>query len=506
MDFDAILDRQLEEAAHLNGEHVHPKLLKMFQLAGMDATFVRGHGQYLWDAHDTRYLDFLSGGGAHFLGRNHPGVNAALISLLGRDLANLTVVNPALLSGLVAQRLLELAGPGFSKVIFANTGSETTEVCVRFARYVTRRRRFLYLEGAFHGRSYAAVSLCGSPALREGQDPLMPTCTPLRRNDLKQLRQELRMGDVAALVVEPVQGMTCEATDRAWLREAQLLCEEHGTLLVADEVQTGLGRTGSWFASTAMGVRPSMMTVSKTLSGGQVPVGAVLVSDEVYQRVFSTFTSGPFYFSTFAENNLAMAAALATLDGLAEIDAPARAAALGEQLRHGVETLARRYDCIERFAGRGLMACVYFRPSASSLRLRAEQAALAAADPGAFGAAVHVELYRKHKILVQIPGPGLDAVKILPPVCTTQDDVRAFLDALDDTLGAWYDGPGPAAALVRTSGGALLGQAAAALPTTGFAGAMRALLTRPTSPPWSPDAPAPAMPKKSSPPTDTRES
>lgn len=501
MEFDTILDQQLDEAARLNGEHVHPKLLKMFQLAGMDATFVRGNGQYLWDANDTRYLDFLSGGGVHFLGRNHPGVNAALVALLGRDLPNLTIVNPALLSGLVAQRLLELAGPGFSKVIFANTGTETTEICVRFARYVTRRRRFLYLEGAFHGRTYAAVSLCGTPALREGQEPLMPTCTPLRRNDLKQLRQELRMGDVAALVVEPVQGMTCEALDRAWLREAQLLCEEHGTLLVVDEVQTGLGRTGSWFSSVSMGVRPSMMTVSKTLSGGQVPVGAVLVSDEVYQRVFATFTSGPFYFSTFAENNLAMAAALATLDGLAEVDAPARAAELGEQLRRGVETLAGRYDCIERYAGRGLMACVYFRPSTRSMRLRAEQMALAAADPAAFGAAVHVELYRKHRILVQVPGPGLDAVKILPPVCTTEDDVCAFIDALDDTLGAWYDGPGPAAALVRTSGGAVLGQAAAALPTTGFAGAVRALFS--PAPP-APDTPAP--PKKAPPPTDTRES
>lgn len=499
--FDHVLDGQIEEAAGLNGQHVHPKLLKMFQLAGMDATFVRGNGQYLWDTHDNRWLDFLSGGGVHFLGRNHAGVNAALMAVLGRDLPNLSIVNPALLSGMVAKRLLELAGPGFSKVIFANTGTETTEVCVRFARYVTRRRRFLYLEGAFHGRTYAAVSLCGTPALREGQEPMMPTCTPLRRNDIKQLRQELRMGDVAALIVEPVQGMTGEVADRAWLREAQLLCEEHGTLLIVDEVQTGLGRTGSWFASTALGVRPSMMTVSKTLSGGQVPVGAVLVSDDVYQKVFSTFTSGPFYFSTFAENNLAMAAALATLDGLAELDAPARAAALGDQLRTGIEALARRYDCIDRYAGRGLMACVYFRPSNSSLRLRAEQAALAAADPAAFGAAVHVEMYRKHRILLQVPGPALDAIKLLPPVCTTDDDVRGFLDALDDVLGAWYDGAGPAAALLRTSGGAVLEQAASALPASGFGGTLRALMTR-SEPPARPTAPA----KKAYPPTDSRES
>jgi ornithine--oxo-acid transaminase len=404
-------------------------------------------------------------------------VNRALADVLTRDLPNLTIVNPALLSGAVAARLLEMAGPHFGKVVFANTGTECTEVCIRFARFVTKRRRFLYLDGSFHGRTYGAISLCGTPELREGQEPLMPTCTPLRRNDLRQLRQELAYGDVAALIVEPVQGMTCEVIDRAWLREAELLCEQHGTLLVIDEVQTGLGRTGDWFASTAMGVRPAMMTISKTLSGGQVPVGAVLVGEDVYQRVYGSFKSGPFYFSTFAENNLAMAASLATLEALKDMDAPRRAAELGRRIEAGVRALAERYDCIDRVAGLGLMRAVYFRPSGKA-RLRAEQAILGAADPAAFGAAVHVDLYRDHRILLQVPGPRLDAIKVLPAACTTEDDVAFFLAALDDTLGRYYAGQGPALGLGKTLATAAVEQVAAAVPVDAVPPAFRGALAR----------------------------
>jgi ornithine--oxo-acid transaminase len=218
-----------------------------------------------------------------------------------------------------------MGGPHFTKVVFANAGSESTEVALRFARQVTRRRRFLYVDGAFHGRSYGAISVCGWEAMRKGIDPAMPTCTPVRRNDIAHLRRELKMGDVAGFIFEPVQGMTGEVLDPGYLREAEALCEQHGTVMIADEIQCGLGRTGSWFVCKELGVRPHIMTVSKTLSGGQAAVGAVLVNENIYDKVYAGFGTGLVYFSTFAENNLAMAAALATLEALEEVDAPARA-------------------------------------------------------------------------------------------------------------------------------------------------------------------------------------
>jgi ornithine--oxo-acid transaminase len=175
IDIQALIDEQLNEASRLNKRYVHPKLSKLFALAGMEAFFHRGEGQYLWDAQGNRFLDFLSGGGVYFVGRNHPTVKAAVAQVAELDLPNLTITNPSLLGGILAKRLVDLAGGQFGKVLFGNTGTEATDLALRFARYCTRRRRFLYLEGAFHGRTYASISCCGFPDLREGMEPLMPT-------------------------------------------------------------------------------------------------------------------------------------------------------------------------------------------------------------------------------------------------------------------------------------------------------------------------------------------
>lgn len=470
----ALVEEHLGSSAHLSRKHVHPRLLRMFEMGGMNAVFTRAEGQYLWDADGRRHLDLLSGGGVHFIGRHHPRVREALRDILDLDLPNLPVVNASVLGGLLAERLLEVAGPPLSKVVFGSSGAEATEVCIRFARRATGRRRFLYLDGAFHGRTYGAISLCGFGEMKDGQDPLMPTCTPVPREDIRALERELRHGDVAALFVEGVQGMTCEALSAEYLRAARALCTTHGTAFVMDEVQTGLGRTGSWFACHDAGVEPDMLTVSKTLSGGEVPVSAVLMSDAIYDTVYAKFKAGPIYFSTFAENDLAMAAGLATLEVLEDIDAPARARALSARLRDGLAALAARHDVIDRVTGRGLIAGIVFKVSAGPA-LRVQQAVLRAADAGAFAAAVNVGLYRRGCI-VQIPGPGLDAIKILPPVILSDEDVDTFLTALDDVI-AEYRRPatGPAVALAqgiagdaaRTAGRALTRHVGRPSPGTG---------------------------------------
>jgi ornithine--oxo-acid transaminase len=279
----------------------------------------------------------------------------------------------------------------------------------------------------------------------------MPVCTPIRPNDIGALRAELAKQDVAALFIEPVQGMTATVMDAEYMREAETLCKQYGTVFVADEIQTGLGRTGSWFASAGLGVQPGMMTVSKTLSGGQLPVSAVLMTEEVYEGVYSKFKSGPIYFSTFAENNLAMAAGIATLDVLREIDAPNRARELGSMLHKGLIDLASRYDCIDRISGKGLMLAIYFKDS-GSLALRLQQELISAADKGAFAAAINCDMFAKQRVIVQIPGPAINAIKILPPVTITDDDVSYFLGALEDTLAGYYKTGGP---VITLAGGAV---------------------------------------------------
>lgn len=436
-----LVHEHLESADHLSKKHVHPRLMKMLDAGGMNVAFNRAQGQYLYDGDENQYLDLLAGGGVFFIGRNHPTVHQAVIDVLTMNIPNLVVTNASILGGLVAERLLKLGGPNFSKVIYANSGAEATEVCIRFARYATRKRRFLYLEGGFHGRTYGAISLCGFPELKEGMDPVLPTVTPIRANDLGQLRRELSRNDVAGVIMEPVQGMTCEVLSIDYMREAELLCDQYGAIFIADEVQTGLGRTGEWFATTGNGVRPGMLTVSKTLSGGAAPVSAVLMREDVYERVFDKFTSGPIYFSTFAENNVSMVASLATLDVLEKLRAPQKAAKIAKKFREGLAELQAKFDIIERVQGKGLMMTVYFKES-DKLSLKVQQKLLSAGDSGAFGAAVNVDMFTRQRILVQIPGPGSNAIKILPPVVVTDEDIEYFLAAFEDTLANYYDPKG----------------------------------------------------------------
>src|SRR5690606_32268526 len=144
-----LIEEHITSSSHLAKKHVHPKLMKMMELGGMASVFMRGEGQYLYDQEGTRFLDLLSGGGVHFVGRNDPTVMAALRDVAAMDLPDLCIVNASILGGLLAEKLIGLAGDHFGKAVFANSGSEATDVAMRFARYTTRRRRFLYLDGAF---------------------------------------------------------------------------------------------------------------------------------------------------------------------------------------------------------------------------------------------------------------------------------------------------------------------------------------------------------------------
>lgn len=430
-------EESLHSSVHLAKKNIHPKLSTMLEMGGMGTVFARGQGAYLYNLEGERYLDLLSGGGIHFAGRNVPRVNEALRDIVSDDLANICTVNASVLGGLVGERLKGLIGWSKAKVFFANSGSEATDVALRFVRYATRRRRFLYLKHAFHGRTWGAISVNGWASMKEGMDPLVPTATQIPANDLGVLRRELSRGDVAGFIFEPVQGMSLVDLDPGYLREAERLCKQFGTYMIADEIQTGLGRCGAWFLSREWGINPDIITISKTLSGGQVPVSCCVVNNALYERVFDTFKGAVFYYSTFAENNLAMAASLATLDHLEELDAPRRARELSRLFRDRLAELSDKHDVIDRIAGKGLMIGVYFKDS-DTLRMRIQQKVMRTADPASFSAAVNVDMYTKRKVIVQVPGPTLDAIKILPPVCTTEADVDWFATALDETLTSFY--------------------------------------------------------------------
>src|ERR1700722_1485157 len=194
------------ENYELHDKYLNHQLARVLKTIGFDRFYVRGEGSYLFDAEGERYLDFLSGFGVYALGRSHPALKAALHQAIDLDLPNMVQMDCALLAGLLAEKLVDYCGEEISRVFFCNSGAEAIESAIKFARQATKRPRILFAEHAFHGLSTGALSLNGGAEFREGFGKLLPGSTSVPFGDIAALRAEVRRGDVAAFVVEPIQG------------------------------------------------------------------------------------------------------------------------------------------------------------------------------------------------------------------------------------------------------------------------------------------------------------
>jgi acetylornithine/succinyldiaminopimelate/putrescine aminotransferase len=346
-------------------------------------------------------------------------------------MADMLQFDAPLLMGVLAEQLVARS-PGMERVYFCNSGSEAVESALKFARCATGKRRILYCDHAYHGLTAGVLSVNGSAEFRRGFDPLLPD-TMIRYGDLDDLARELRMGDVAALLVEPIQGKGVNIAPEGYLRAAKTMLESHGALLIADEVQTGLGRTGRFYAHMYDDVQPDMVTIAKALSGGFVPVGATLMAPGIFEKVYSGIDRVFVHASTFMGNALAMTAGLATLSVLDDENLLSNAEIRGKQLMDGLRQLAADKPMIADVRGRGLMVGIEFgKPS--SRRGRAMWATLDAARKGLFAQMVVVPLFTQHRILTQVAGDHMPVIKLIPPLVVTDADVQEFLDAFAEVM------------------------------------------------------------------------
>src|SRR6478609_10517782 len=358
-DLAALLAERGAERYELHARHLNHQLPRMLHTIGFDKVYERAEGAYFWDADGNDYLDMLAGFGVMGLGRHHPVVRKALHDVLDAQLADLTRFDCQPLPGLLAEKLLAHT-PHLDRVFFGNSGTEAVETALKFARYATGKPRVLYCAHAFHGLTAGSLSVNGEDGFRDGFAPLLPdTAVPL--GDLDALTRELRKGDVAALIVEPIQGKGVHAAPPGYLRAAQDLLHRHKALLIADEVQTGLGRTGDFHAHQHEdGVEPDLVCLAKALSGGYVPVGATLGTDEVFAKVYSSMDRVLVHSASFGANAQAMAAGLAVLDVMEREDTVAHVRRVGERLRSRLAALVPRYELLHEVRGRGLMIGIEF--------------------------------------------------------------------------------------------------------------------------------------------------
>jgi ornithine--oxo-acid transaminase len=455
MDFDlpGLLAERGGEGYELYGKYLNLQQPKVLHAIGFDKVYTRGAGAYLYDAEGNQYTDFLAGFGVFAAGRSHPVIRKALHDALDAELAEWTQFDCPPLPGLLAEKLLALT-PGLDRVFFCNSGTEAVESALKFARYATGKRRIIYCDHAFHGLTSGSLAVNGSAEFRKGFDPLIPdTAIPL--GDLDALAAELRRGDVAGLIIEPIQGKGVHMPPDGFLTAAAKLLHEHEALLICDEVQSGLGRTGKYFAYQYEEVVPDIVTVAKALSGGYVPVGAMLTKGWIYEKVFSSMDRLMVHSTTFKGGTLAMTAGLASLHVIESEGLVENAARTGEALQAALRAMAEKFDVLADVRGRGLMIGLEF-DKPSSLRARTSWNMLQKARVGLFAQMIVVALFQRHRMLTQVSGDHMEVIKLIPPLMINDGDVKAFTEAFNEVLEDASKGSG----LIWEFGRTLVKQAA----------------------------------------------
>ena len=456
-DLARLIDEHAGRGMDLHAEHVNPRFASVLRTIGYDKTYVRASGAHLWDAQRHRYLDMLGGYAVCNFGRNHPTIRKALQDYLALELPTMVQFEAPLLSGLLAAELKRRIGRGLDHVFFTNSGTEGVEAAIKFAKCATGRPALLYAPKAFHGLSSGSVSLNGCSSFRDGFAPFLPECRQVAFNDLAALEQALAARDVAAFVIEPIQGKGVNIHAPGYLAAAARLCHRYGTLFVADEVQTGIGRTGSFLAIDQEGdVEPDMVVLSKALSGGYVPVGAVLVKGDAWKRVFSSLDRAIVHSSTFHQGAMAMTAGLAALAAYDETNAAENARRMGARIKDGLEAMRPRFEMLKEIRQRGLMIGIEFG-APRSLLLKANWAATHAMDRNLFAQAVVVPLMEDHRILCQVAGHNQDVVKLIPPLVIDDSDVDWFLRAFEEVMVGLHKPTATVGLLARLGRNAVFG-------------------------------------------------
>ncbi|MGB1799492.1 MAG: aspartate aminotransferase family protein [Gammaproteobacteria bacterium] len=444
LDIKQLLASARGENYDLHEKHVNPRFAKTLSTIGFDKCYTRAEGQYLWDMNGRRYLDMLAGYGVFNVGRNNPEIRKTLIDFMEADYPSLVQLDAPLLSGLLAKELKQRMPNELDFVYFTNSGTEGVETAIKFARCATKRSGIIHAKKAFHGLSNGSLSLNGDETFRGGFGKLLPDCVQVPFGDIEALEKALSRNDIAAFIVEPIQGKGVNIPPSGYLKQAQELCHKHRTLFIADEIQCGMGRTGKFLAleHEEGDIDPDIVILSKSLSGGFIPVGAVLTRKWIYNKVFSSMDRSVVHSSTFGQGNLAMAAGLATLDYMKEHNLMQNATEMGNQLGEQLTELKNSYEFIKDIRWRGLMVGIEFG-SPKSLKLKAAWALAHKLNKSLFPQAITIPLLQDHGVLTQVAGHNVDVIKLIPPLTIDKSDVDYFIASFKAVMESLHKFPGP---------------------------------------------------------------
>ncbi|GMA98700.1 aspartate aminotransferase family protein [Pelosinus sp. IPA-1] len=429
----------LREAMELSREQnrenhrkfINPELVNLMGLLNFDKCFVKAQGASLWDKDNDEYLDFLGGYGALNLGHNHPEINAAVEAV--KEFPNLlqAALNP--LAGALARNLALFTPGELQYSFFSNSGAEAVEGALKLARASTGRTKFISCEGSFHGKSFGALSVTGREKYRKPFAPLLPGVDFIPYGDAKALEQALSQKDVAAFIVEPIQGEGgIIVPPEGYLKKVRDICTTYNTLLIVDEIQTGFGRTGKLFACEEDGIVPDILCLSKSFGGGVMSLAAYTTTEKIWKKAYGSIEKATLHTSTFGGNSRAVAAGIATLEILFRDDLSRQAAEKGEYLMGKLQELQKKYPFLKEVRGRGLMIGLEFAQPEKGLLNRLTGGTVEKLASEYLGAMVAGELLNKHRIVTAYTLNNPNVIRLEPPLIVSYEQLDTLLAALEE--------------------------------------------------------------------------
>jgi len=436
----------LDEALQLNQkqiralykQYVNPGFATLLGLLNFDKRFVRAEGVYVWDENGEQYLDFLGGFGALNFGHNHPKINAAVQQV--SHLPNLLQASLGTLSAALAHNLAQILPGNLSRTFFCNSGAEAVEGALKLAKAASKKKRIIYCEGSFHGKTMGALSVTGKSKYQMPFQPLISNCQAVPFGDSSSLEAKLKGGDVAAFIVEPIQGEGgVHVPSPGYLSEARQLCKKYDTFLIIDEIQTGFARTGTNFACEFEETVPDIICTGKSLGGGVMPLAAFTTTENIWDRAFGGFDKCQLHTSTFGGNTRAAAAGIGAIQVMIDENLAVQAREKGAYLLKGLKELQEKYPSfIKEVRGRGLLIGVEFNQLTQGIWNKITGGKLNKLAEEYLAALVAAELMNKYRIITAYTLNNPNVIRFEPPLIILQQHLDRVLSALEEIFKTYH--------------------------------------------------------------------
>jgi len=429
---DQALSISREEVGDNYKKYINPSMVKMLKLLNFDKNYVKADNVEVYDEQGRKYLDFLGGYGSLNLGHNRAEIIEAVHKV--REKPNLLQASLGGIYSAAAYNLAQVTPGNLEISFFGNSGTEAVEGAIKLARASTGKEKIIYCKDSFHGKSYGSLSITGRDKYQKQFNPLLPATEEVPFGDIKALKEKLNSSDnIAAVILEPIQGEGgVIVPPEGYLKEVRDLCDKNEVLMILDEIQTGLGRTGLLFAADHEGVVPDIMCLAKSLGGGIEPVGAYISKPAVWKKAYGSMESALLHTSTFGGNARASAAVIASLNYILENDLSEEAAEKGEYFLKELKKFEDKYDLVKEIRGKGLIIGIEFNQPDPGLLDRLSGGLVSKFSAEYMGAMVAGSLNNDYRIITAYTLNNPNVIRLEPPLTVSYEQIDYVVDSLKD--------------------------------------------------------------------------